>query len=836
MPGAIRFRSFSIFCLWLLLSIASRTADAQIRFDLPSQPLAKALTAVGSLSNLNIYFEAPIVDGIQAPPLRAELSADAAVARLLAGTRLHAVRVDDNTIRVESTPEGKRASAPSSNTGAVYTPGSVHLAYAGADVRETVTDQPDNTSVTNPGELTLADRRRHQGEIAEVVVTAEKREESAQDVPISIVAVGSDELQQRNITTIDDLVFAVPGLSIQSDGSTTRRIMLRGISNTLGNSSSSLIGLYLDEASVTAGLSSQLDLRTYDLERVEVLRGPQGTLYGDGSVGGTIRFITRDPDLKHFGFNADVAALFTENGAPSQRIDEVINVPLIDDVLGVRISGSFDHEGGWIDQPAADRSNINEQNLADVRIKTLWKPTDEFRVNATVNIHRNNGGFNSGEDANGNYTQTFNLTTTPQSKDYFDIYNVTMTYDLPVAKLLSTTSYIKQRQEVNDTGISFQITDPGTPQLQLYESYFSRNETLSEELRLSSVGKGPAQWTVGGFFRRADFSVDNPLAYVDFAGPPGTPLPPNSPSQTSSQSKSWAAFGDFNYMLAERLTLGAGVRYFHDDQTLTPPFQTGAFHATSPRAYLGFKLSDEVNTYASASKGFRSGGFNAVDQPSYGPESVWTYELGVKSTLLDRHLILDADIFYSNYTNYQVAGLLPPPSPPLDIYSNAGKATIKGLEWDIAWRLLDQWTLSLGGDYLNTKFTEINVTDTSYVVGDPLDFFPKYSITASAQRDFEVQGKSGFVRLDYNRQGRETFRDRNVAGPTPWYFGQSDIINMMNFNATLHWSDSLQLSFFAQNLLNNRGLTSPFSVNTETDAEIRSRPRTYGVSFGVKLN
>src|SRR5690606_6476234 len=139
-------------------------------------------------------------------------------------------------------------------------------------------------------------------ELEEIVVTAQKREERLIDVPISIVAMGADELQKRKIFAIDDLSLAVPGLLVASSGGIQRRIMIRGVSNVFG--SSSLIGLYLDEASVTSTPDNQLDLPTYDLERVEVLRGPQGTLYGEGSAGGTIRFITRSPELNEFSMKA----------------------------------------------------------------------------------------------------------------------------------------------------------------------------------------------------------------------------------------------------------------------------------------------------------------------------------------------------------------------------------------------------------------------------------------------------------------------------------------------------------------------------------------------------
>jgi iron complex outermembrane receptor protein len=579
--------------------------------------------------------------------------------------------------------------------------------------------------------------------------------------------------------------------------------------------------------------NAQLDLSTYDLDRVEVLRGPQGTLYGEGSAGGTIHFITKNPVLDRFGMDADVAALFTQDGAPGQRVETVVNVPLIDNVLGIRIAGVFDHEGGWIDQPAADRKNFNEEDKTDVRAKALWQPTAQWSVNAMADIHRNDASSNSGEDANGNYTQAFGLTTTPRLEDRFDIYNLTSSYDFDVARLLSSTSYVKQDKIMTNYGYALPIEQPPAPAFEVDLIPFSNDaRILTEELRLASDGSGPWQWTAGGFYRRFQFEQSQTYLF----GLPGPPPAQSFSSATSSLSKSWAAFGDTSYRLADRLTLGAGLRYFHDSQDFSngSSLQSTDFHSLNPRAYIQYKISDDLNVYTSAAKGFRSGGFNnAQGEPSYGPESVWTEELGTKMSLFEGHLSADVAIFYSDYTNYQITGVSPQGPPGLPITSNGGNARVKGVEWDLSWQPLVDWTLSANGDYVDSYFYKVGVTSPDHAVGDPLDFVPKYALTFSAQRDFRLVGRSAFARLDFNEQGRQTFRLRNVAGPTPWFFSESDVIHMLNFNSRLQWNDNLSLGVFAQNLLNNRGLIDPFAIESTAT---RSRPRTLGVQFSVKFD
>jgi len=314
------------------------------------------------------------------------------------------------------------------------------------------------------------------------------------------------------------------------------------------------------------------------------------------------------------------------------------------------------------------------------------------------------------------------------------------------------------------------------------------------------------------------------------AGPPFAVGPFNS----SGLSKSWAVFGDTSYRLTERLTLGAGLRDFQDDQESTSSAgptaitQTKTFHSVNPRAYAQFKLTDQVNAYSSAAKGFRSGGFNLLDQPSYGPESVWTYELGSKMSALAGHLSADLAIFYSDYTDYQVVGILPN-GPPVGITSNAGSARIKGVEWALTLRPTTQWTLSFDGNYVSSNFYEIEATSSSYAVGDRLDLFPRYSYTVSAQHGFKWSAREGFARVDYNQQGPMTYRSRRI----PSFYNESDVINMLNLSMGVQWNQSLSLNLFAKNLLDDRGFTDPFSIE---DVASRSRSRTYGFEFSMSLN
>ena len=676
--------------------------------------------------------------------------------------------------------------------------------------------------------------RNEEVTLEEVVVTSQKREERLIDVPISIAVVGSDELKQRQITTLEDLPQVVPNLAYNNIGN-NHYFEIRGISNIIGNSP--LVGIYIDEADATLGgaAATQINPSVYDLERVEVLRGPQGTLYGQGSAGGTIRFVTRDPDLNHLTFGADVAAMFTEHGDPSQRINTVTNIPLIEDKLGLRIVGTFQHDGGWIDQPAADRQDINDQNLTNVRIKGLWKITPEFTASVLAIINRSERGTDvSDPDSKYTWTQVFNLTNTPRVTNNNDLYNLTLAYDFTTAKLINTTTSLSVHAPWTNQSQRYQFAPAGA--LPLFDYYGPIQNTedrmWTDELRLTSVGSGPWQWTIGGFYRHYRDSTSIPDNYFDIPGPVGSPLPDPYSFSVQTLYKSWSVFANTSYRLWDRLTLGVGLRYFNDHQDFTDRValtqQADTFTSVDPRVFAEFALTHGFNLYASAAKGFRSGGFNAENQPAYDPESVWTYELGAKTSLVDGRLSFDTAVFWSDYKNYQTFGITDA-SNGENFIADVGSARIKGLEWDLTYRPFNDWRFDVRGDYVNARFTAINATSSNYAVGDPLDLVPRYQLSTSAQYDYLLLGKAASTRLDYSRQGPETSRNRSIG---PWYYGESDVINRLNFNSTLSWSDALQVGFFVQNLLNDQGFANPYAY---IYSGVRPRPRTYGVNFSVSL-
>jgi outer membrane receptor protein involved in Fe transport len=844
----MRISAISAAALALVSLVDAGNADAAIRktTNISAQVLVGALNELAKQRDIQVVYRTEVVGNLKTGGAAGELTAAEAFEQLLKGTGLTYRYLDENTVTIVPIATQPAKSAPDAPNPAQHdaTPQNEETRKPSFWDRFRLARVDQGASVNHGTGSGSNSDNPQPVRLEEVVVTAQKREERLIDVPISIVALGTDELQKRRVSSIDDLPLSVPGLFINSNGSYGRQISLRGISNRSG--SSSLVGLYLDEVPITSTPVNQPDVRTYDLERIEVLRGPQGTLYGEGSVGGTIRFITKSPALDAFAAGADVAALFTEDGEPGERVDSMVNVPLVTDKLGIRVVGSYDHEGGWIDHPTANRRDFNDQHLWNVRTKLLWQPTEELAVNALAIVYRNDAPPNRGEDANGNFdvypggaaTDAFDTPVNAAVSDDYELYNLTVTYNLAAAQLLSSSSYVTQDKEQKNTTFAFPLTAFGFVLYGLNPLTTNDIDTFSQELRLSSTAAGPWHWTVGGFYRDQKYDTTTPASFTGLSFAPAFDMPPlpsaSDPSFHSNlQSSSWAAFGDVSYRFGSRLTLATGLRYFHDDQDFLSTQNgdvplSGSFHALSPKVSIEYALADSINAYASAAKGFRSGGFNNLNQPSYEPEKVWTYELGTKMSLLDGRFAADAALFYSDYSNYQVSGVIPG-GPPTAIISNAGNARIKGLELGVTWRPVELWTLILNGSYQDAYFTEITaVSNQQYLAGDPLDFTPKYGYTASVQRDFHW-GQNAFVRVDFNEQGRAHFRNRQFGAS---YFSESDVIQMLNLHANVQWSDTLGFGVFAQNLLDDRGYVGPDIVE---GFAARSRPRNYGVEVTMRF-
>lgn len=794
--------------------------DKIVLFHIEAASLSEALLQFAAQSDLRISFSCPMPEsGLRSSPINGEYAAGEALSKLLQGTGFR-YRAKDGTIeilpRTGSCPPTVRTVAGSSQSSLQAGPN------GGARSRH----RPDPQSDASVG----ASRSAPEG-LTEVIVTAQKYRQSAFDVPISLSVIGSGELQRLNITNLSELQYDVPGLYVEGDN-VFNYIVLRGVSNESGNGA--LVGQYIDDADITnGGFLGQAGFDTsgqqiYDLNRVEVLKGPQGTLYGDGAMGGVIRYITNKPELDEIQMSADVAALFTRDGAPGQRVDAMLNAPLIAGTLGLRIAGQLQHNGGWVDEPAADLKNINGLDVSDVRIEALWQPHPNFKALATEALNHETYGIGAGEDQNGNIVPVYGLTLVPNGQQTSSLSNLTVTADFARAELLSSSTYSRHTEQTHNQSYAL----PTEVELLAYDPL--SNQSFSEEMRLTNVSHGPWQWVLGGFYK----DYRDLAGGSEYFGPPGLPFSTALHYYglgNSEQERSDAAFVDTSYRALSRLTLGVGIRYFQSQYRTTvagnylngriiiaPTSAKENFNSSDPRFYARYGISSHLNVYATAAKGFRSGEPNVGLLQGFDPESLWSYDLGTKMRYLQDRLHSNLDAFYERYSNYVGSGIVDVNGVPIFGTFNIGSARIRGLDADIALASAE-WRAALKGEAVESKFVSISAKQTGFAPNQRLPLVPKYTVVGSIERKFHWGTRPGFAQVSYSQTAR-------VASLQPGY--QSDAMHFLSFRTGIRWNRHLRLAFSIQNLLNDRGYLDP---NWYESSAYRPRPRTFGVEFASTL-
>jgi outer membrane receptor protein involved in Fe transport len=661
-----------------------------------------------------------------------------------------------------------------------------------------------------------------EGTLEEIIVTAQKREQRLIEVPVSITALSGQELEQRGLSSIQDISFAVPGMAMREDGPGSYTIFMRGLSNQYG--SDALVGVYLDEAPLSLTGFDQLDSRVMDLERVEVLKGPQGTLYGQGSVAGAVRYITKDPVLESFEGKVEASQAYIEDGDTKETLTGIVNVPL-GESLAVRLAGTIERGGGWQDQPQAGIEDGNNQDLENFRAKVLWRITDAFDAQLMVVLHRNESQLGLGYE-NPDRTITVGVdrarVLVPKEFEY-DLYNLDLTYDFGGVQLLSSTTYIDHRHQYPFSYIG----GPETfyvGELEGTDERHTRAHQFTQEVRLGSTGEGPLNWTAGAFYR----SLGHQLTAV-YDTLFGGVVFPDAFYLDANEYESYAIFADASYDVTEKLEIGVGVRYFEDDQTTFDGTLTEAdsFDSTDPRVYMSYKFTPDLNVYASAAKGFRSGGFNRGELPNYEPESLWSYELGVKGQTEGGVLGFEAAVYYSDYSDMLRRGLVFVEETTTfeSLTTNIGKVEVKGVEAGLTWRPTQALALNATASYIDSEITEVNATDATSLPGDPVDYVPEFSYTASAHYSFDWSAMlPGYARVDYSYRDAVSYVDRTSfpAENLPQF---ADEIGLVDARLGLTWGKA-SFELYGTNLTNENNWIDPYHQWTNAN---RTRPRAVGL-------
>lgn len=638
----------------------------------------------------------------------------------------------------------------------------------------------------------------------DIIVTATKRDENLQDIPFSINAQTEQDIQRLNAGTIEDLSRNVAGLNVQNLGPGQSQISIRGVSagqiirDQPGVKEQ--VGVYLDESVISLSLF-QPDLDLFDLNRVETLRGPQGTLFGSGSVGGTIRYITNQPDTSRVEGMVEGNLNLVGGDDWGGHLKGVINLPVTEHGA-IRIVGYHTEYGGFVDarrEGGAIDENVNNGHRTGGRISVLMKPKDNISITPRLvyqDVRVN--GFNRQELYN-LYANRF-TTTRPAvnfdereqflllGEDFRDktfIADLSASADLGGVVLTSVSSYINRdilvsRDASALTGsVSVDLGFP-TAGVLLPSNLVDTTdlETFSQEVRLSSSGDGPLQWLVGAFYSNVDRVYAQRLptpgydVFTDARFGAGTSVavangfPLNSPynADLPYDIEQKALFGEASYDLTDALTATAGLRYYDFSEVRT--FKSGGLFSNgdnqtdetksdgfSPRLLLSYEASPDVTFNLQASKGFRLGGVNdplneglcsAQDRIDYGgfdrydDETLWNYEAGVKSKF--GPVRINAAAFYTDIKNLQVtadAG-----SCSSRVVFNAEAHTM-GVEFELSARPVTGLDLSIAGSWVEAEFDSTRLKQNGQVLegireGNRLPSVPRFQLAASAFYSFPI--------------------------------------------------------------------------------------------------
>jgi iron complex outermembrane receptor protein len=687
----------------------------------------------------------------------------------------------------------------------------------------------------------------------EVVVTATKRVENLEDVPISISVLNSDTLQKSGAQSFEDYLPAVPSTSYVTQGNGRDRINIRGVSSLPGDLGQSTTGIYLDEApvgEVTGGLAN-LDL--FDLDRVEVLRGPQGTLFGAGSMGGAIRLILAKPKLDEFSGTASLTGSETAHGGGNYDLHAVLNAPLIDQTLAMRLMVGDRRDSGFIDDPFTRHENVNSHRQESGRFELLAKPTTDLSVLLTAIFQRDTTGGNPFADIGaGPYEQTRYY---PEASEYETrLVGLTVNDDFEWANFTSATNFLGKSsyfgQDVTSAlgALAEVVTDaPLAPGAGIGLANGGFNHVFSQEFRLASADRGRIRWVVGAFYSHqhvVQTQVFDTSFASQFAGFPA--LYSGTSDFTYEQI---AGFGEVNFLLTDDWTFTAGVRsaHFKNTDTETSDGLLGAGGApqtyedtenkTTPKFSLQYAINPEDMVYATASQGYRIGGPNppvpvsecAADLAALGlaeapgqykPDSIWNYEVGSKNRLLDNRLTVNGAVYYIDWKNIQVSENL---NCGFDFGANAGSANSKGAELEIAAKPMKGLSLTASGSLTNAQFTA-TLPDVGIVSGTRVPGVSRYTYDLAAEYAVEAYGGSNFFHADY--QGIGPMLNGFLTVSTTRRIPAYELLNLRVGHSQGPWDVEL----FAKNVLDRRAVIYIRANSTANYSEL-AQPQTIGINI-----
>ena len=701
-----------------------------------------------------------------------------------------------------------------------------------------------------------------------IVVTAEKKEEKLKDVPMSITALGGGSLDNLQYRSFSDYAATVPGLSLVSSQPGYTNLTLRG-QNAGGVGST--VAVYLDESpfgSSSALLNGSIlsgDFDTWDLQRIEVLRGPQGTLYGANSEGGLLKFVTAPPVLGTFSGAAEVTGETVAQGGTGGDYRAMLNLPL-GDKMALRISGFDQDVPGFISDPTRNKVDENDGHKYGGRVSLLAQPVDSLTIRLTASSQQSEYNGVPQEDINPltlrpseGDLQSNRFINEPSSFQYKN-YNATINWDAGIFSILSTTSYgiLNSDAITDDTnaqlapGLTLEtlLAGAGLPNTGGFVDNLVDLNKFTQEVRISSPTTNFVEWQLGGYFTR---EVGHLYQHLNAISVPSGAAIPGFPSlefvTLDSIYKETSGFGNVTVHILPQFDIQAGGRYSKNEQVATeglsgllvgPPqaFSTpSSGHVWTYSVAPRWHIDADNMLYFRWATGYRPGGPNALppiappDVPrEFGADKTSNVELGIKSTLLNGLLSIDAAVFHVDWTNIQLLEDV----DNTGINGNGGKAKSQGFEWTIGYVPVHGLTFQWTGAYTDAHLTT-DAPGVHGVSGDPLPYAPKWGTSLDGEYD-----AAAFANYQYFVGATWSY-----VGARSTDFG-SDVTEMLQvrlpgyntYGARVGLdNDRWRYTLYSKNISDSRGITSyaaSGAPNLNGGIAI-IQPRTFGFTMSTKF-
>jgi len=745
--------------------------------------------------------------------------------------------------------------------------GVLALAAPGGSARAAEAAANANAAAASDGAATLE----------EVVVSAEKRSDRALDVASSVSVVGSAQLESRDLSTMQDWATTVAGLNFSSRGAPGfTQVILRGITSG-SQQTSPAVGVYVDDTpfgtASPAGTSSlQPDIDPSDVARIEVLRGPQGTLYGAGTLGGIIKYVTRAPDATAYSAHVSAGFKAADGGGTGWDGRLTVNAPIVADKVALRASLFARQDPGYVSDPVDHHSNVNLGRVTGGRASLGLYPTEDLTVRLTVFAENASAHATGGVDLDPNTLKPLlgDLTNGRVTDDYFRskyrIWDASIAWKVAGLTLTSSTSYGQIRSHA-----LFDFTPAYGFIVPLYSGgaipagdilgpqNFSSNK-LTEEARVEGQFGKALTWRIGGFYTHEDLVAAtqvlgvNPTTFAPLPSVFGTLSNAFSPATYQEE----AVFADGRWALTSALELSAGVRYAHNSQT-SDSTATGllvsASHPTTPVVQPHGVSSEGVVTYQVSGKwtyatdrmayvriasGYRPGGpipltpvqITASVPSKYNSDRVTNYEVGTKGLFWDNRLSADVDLFWVDWSDIQLPTLI----AGFNVPSNGGGAVSKGFEANLALKATREVTLGLRTAYTDAYLTT-DATVAGYKKGDPLPAVPHWDVSADADwrhpLNDTVTGSLGFS-VKYN-SSRQTGQSQNALNPVRILPGFATV----DLRAGLEWK-RWAATVYVRNLGDERAYTNGGFLKASASQVVPYQaivipPRTFGATISASF-